>query len=117
MIKANLISIGLLVPSLVVPVGLFILLWDIDRLFTGLSNIFEHPLYLISGFLLLVILHELIHGLTWQFLTGADNQLIQYGFQWKTITPYAHIKKPIGIQPYRWGAAMPGIILGIIPLI
>ena len=37
------------------------------------------------------------------------------GFQWKSLTPYAHCKEPMDIRPYRIGAFAPGFILGILP--
>ena len=39
---------------------------------------------------------------------------IKFGFQWKTLTPYAHIKEPVEVNVYRIGAFMPGFILGIL---
>ncbi len=40
---------------------------------------------------------------------------LQLGFKWKTLTPYAHMREPIALRAYRWGAIMPAILLGFIP--
>jgi hypothetical protein len=117
MLWANIISLFLAIPLVIVPVVIFTLVWSGERLFVGLASIFDRPFLLIGGFVVLIVVHELIHGLTWQFVSKAGRTDIKYGFQWKTITPYAHLKIPIDVNPYRWGAIMPGIVLGFMPAI
>ena len=41
---------------------------------------------------------------------------MRLGFQWKVLTPYAHCTVPMPARPYRIGAAVPGIALGIVPI-
>jgi Putative zincin peptidase len=115
--RANLLSVGLIIPVFVLPSILFMWIWGLKQLINGLETLYDRPLILILGFALLVVLHELIHGLTWQWTSGSTWQDVKYGFKWKTLTPYAHLKKPIDIRPYRWGAAMPGILTGLLPLL
>ena len=117
MARANLLSVGLIIPIFILPSILFMWIWGLKRLINGLEALYNRPLILILCFALLVILHELIHGLTWQWLSGSKWEDVKYGFQWKTLTPYAHLKKPIDIRPYRWGAALPGILTGLLPLL
>ena len=64
-----------------------------------------------------IILHEFIHGITWMVFGRKPFSAIKYGFQWKTLTPYAHLKEPIDVNSYRIGTFMPGLIVGIIPFI
>jgi hypothetical protein len=33
----------------------------------------------------------------------------------QSLTPYAHLKEPIEVNAYRWGAFMPGLVLGLLP--
>jgi hypothetical protein len=61
-----------------------------------------------------VVAHELIHGITWVLFGGKLFASIKFGFQWKTLTPYAHLKEPVEVNVYRVGAFMPGFILGIL---
>ncbi len=42
---------------------------------------------------------------------------MKYGFQWRTLTPYAHPRVPIPARAYQIGAAMPGLLLGVVPAI
>ncbi|MBI5965350.1 MAG: DUF3267 domain-containing protein [Chloroflexi bacterium] len=62
-----------------------------------------------------VVVHEIIHGLTWMIFGSKPFSIIKFGFQWKAMTPYAHLSEPIDVSAYRIGAIMPGIVLGIIP--
>jgi hypothetical protein len=77
--------------------GFFSTLWCIPILFGG------------------ILMHELIHAITWKYLAGLRWSEMQLGFQWKTLTPYAHAKKPMKMNPYRWGALMPALVLGFLP--
>lgn len=62
-----------------------------------------------------VVLHEGIHGLTWMLAGRLKPSDIKYGVLWSALTPYAHPKVPISARAYRIGAAMPGILLGVVP--
>jgi hypothetical protein len=75
-----------------------------------------------SGTLLIVLLlgvvvHELIHGISWMVFGKKSFSAIKFGFQWKTVTPYAHLKEPVEVNAYRIGGFMPGFILGIVPYV
>jgi len=62
-----------------------------------------------------IVVHELVHAFTWKLLAGLQWSEMKLGFQWKTLTPYAHAKKAMKTKPYRWGAAMPALLLGFLP--
>ena len=64
-----------------------------------------------------IVLHELIHGVSFAILSGKPLRFVKYGFDKATLTPYAHCKTPIKVWVYKVGAVMPAIILGIIPFI
>jgi putative zincin peptidase len=71
-----------------------------------------------TGLILLVLLgvlvHEFIHGISWMIFGHKPFSAIKFGFQWKTFTPYAHLKEPVEVSAYRLGAFMPGFLLGIL---
>jgi hypothetical protein len=71
-----------------------------------------------TGLILLVLLgvlvHEFIHGISWMIFGHKPFSAIKFGFQWKTFTPYAHLKEPVEVNAYRLGAFMPGFLLGIL---
>jgi len=62
-----------------------------------------------------ILLHELIHMFAWAAFARKPLRAFKLGFQWAALTPYAHCKEPMDILPYRLGAVMPGLLLGIIP--
>jgi len=62
-----------------------------------------------------IILHEIIHGITWAKFAKAGFKSIKFGVLWKMLTPYCHCKEALNVKQYIIGAIMPAIILGIIP--
>jgi len=120
MAKANLYSFTIL-PLVALLTAIFVYLWGYDALSDG--STFERPVVgtiavYVIGFLLVVFgtaAHEAIHGLSWTYFGGKSLGAIKFGFQVKTFTPYAHCKEPIEARAYRIGAAMPGLILSILP--
>ena len=64
-----------------------------------------------------IILHELIHGITWAIFAKDGFKSIKFGILWKMLTPYCHCKEPLKVKHYIIGAVMPAIILGQIPAI
>ena len=82
--------------------------------FPSPSNNANMPIY---GFILLfgIFAHELIHMTAWAFFAKKPLSAFKLGFQWKSLTPYAHCKEPMDILPYRIGSFMPCLLLGILP--
>ena len=76
-------------------------------------NFFVFLFAIIAG----IVIHELIHGITWAIFGRKPWKSIKFGFQVKTLTPYCHINEPIEINAYRIGAIMPGLIVGVLPYI
>lgn len=62
-----------------------------------------------------IVLHELIHALTWKLAAGLSWSTIKFGIDPKTFSPYAHCMVPMPAGPYRLGAAMPGLVTGVFP--
>lgn len=124
--KANLYVILLALP-LALLLGLpFYLLWE--DLFTAASlrlyfqeNIkwlkAAMPFLIFVPLIAGVILHELLHGITWACFTKHGFRSIRFGVIWKALTPYCHCKEPLPVNPYRWGVVMPGLVLGFLPLL
>ncbi|MDR1184392.1 MAG: DUF3267 domain-containing protein [Coriobacteriales bacterium] len=64
-----------------------------------------------------VIIHELIHGVTWALFAKDGFKSISFGVIWKMLTPYCHCKEPLLLRHYKIGAITPTILLGVIPAI
>jgi len=82
MVRANVIVIVLSIPLIALQIALFISLYGAQG--TEVSII---PLFVII--VLGIFVHELIHGVTWIIIGGKDFSAVKFGFQWKTLTPYA----------------------------
>ena len=108
--EANLISFFLFFPITVLLLSPFVLTWDYETFEEG-KKTFE--IYLIPILVGGVVVHELLHGISWMFYASIRLESIKFGM--KRLTPYCHCKVPLKIKHYRLGVAMPLIILGILP--
>ncbi|QNF33143.1 DUF3267 domain-containing protein [Adhaeribacter swui] len=71
--------------------------------------------FLIGIIFIGILVHELIHGLTWASFAKQGYKSMRYGVLWKSFTPYCHCKEPLRVKHYIIGALMPAILLGILP--
>lgn len=92
----------------------FIAIWGLKSFAYAWQAMFAYW-WVLPAILLGILVHELIHAFTWKQLAGLSWKEMKLGIQWRTLTPYAHAKKPMLITPYRWGAIMPAILLGFLP--
>ena len=113
--RANVYALANVVPIGTALSATYLALWGWEGVFGGITTLTSHwtipPVLLLGG----IVLHELIHGLTWALLGRRPLRDIEYGIKWEYLTPYAHARVPLTAQAYRWGAVMPGIILGLVP--
>jgi len=117
MAMANLYSLFFAIPAAIILVGAYLLLWGRQGLVdTRLMIYKDFPLSMLL-LLIGILLHELLHGLTWTWMGKKPFKAIRYGINLKVLSPYAHCREPLNIRVYRWGAMMPGLLLGIIPAV
>ena len=114
-VRANLYSLFFAIPAAIVLVGTYIFLWGKQGLTDTRLLIFKYFSLSVLILIIGILLHELLHGLTWTWLGKKPCNAIRYGINFKVLSPYAHCREPLNIQAYRWGALMPGLLLGIIP--
>jgi len=112
--EANLYGLLLAIPIMAILLIPFVLIWNYETLKTGADVIMDYFLLII---LVGIIIHELLHGLTWGLFASNGLKSIKFGVKWKFLTPYCHCKEPLKVKHYRIGGAMPLIIMGIIPSI
>lgn len=74
-------------------------------------------LIFVIALLVLIVVHELLHGLTWGIFAQDHFKSIEFGFMKEYLTPYCTCRVPLKMGEYIAGALMPLIILGIIPVI
>lgn len=111
-VSANIFGVVLLIPLLVLSFVLLILLHD--------DISFDYsPLTLAVGLVILAVLivvHELIHGASWAIFAEHHFKDIKFGFMKQYLTPYCTCCVPLSKGQYIFGALMPLVILGIIPM-
>ena len=61
--------------------------------------------------------HELLHVAGWRLAGNPPPGTVRLGFAWRILTPYAHCSAPMTARAYRIGAAAPGIVIGLLPLV
>ena len=110
-VKANLFVFLLAIP--VVAIGVLLFAWK-----NPISLLAPNPrgsLLVIVLFIVLIVAHELIHGLTWSLYAEHHFKDIEFGFMKEYLTPYCTCTTPLPKSHYIMGALMPCIVLGILP--
>jgi hypothetical protein len=109
MAQANVIVLFISTPVVILQFAIFLMLHGLE----GLKPAWRTAL-LMYAVLLGIAVHELIHGISWVIFGRKPFSSIRFGFQWKTLTPYAHVREPVETNAYRIGTFLPGFILGIL---
>lgn len=112
MARANIIVLVASIPVFIAQSVIFFASQNVDNI--GLTF---NPDLVAIAIILGIATHEIIHGLGWMIFGRKPLSAIKFGFQWKTLTPYAHLKEPVEVSVYRIGTFMPGFILGLLPYI
>lgn len=121
--KANGVALLGLLPITAGYVLPFYLLWGHRYTWEGVKASLDNSLgAAYGGWALLILLggivvHELIHGITWAMYAKSGFRSIRFGVLWKMLTPYCHCKEPLQVRHYMIGALMPAIILGFAPAV
>lgn len=114
-IWGNVLATLLSIPVFFVIVGIYTRIWGIEAYYESLSLLATDGVIVITLLIIGIVIHEAIHGLTWQWTTK-EQVTIEYGFKWAMLTPYAHLKDAVPARAYRIGVLMPGFVLGLVPL-
>lgn len=108
---ANLVALVFIVPIVVLMALPYYLLWH--------RNLFDVPGKIWWLFLITlpvgVVLHELLHGITWACIVKGGFRSISFGIKMEYLTPYCHCNKPMAVWKYFIGGVMPLLIMGIVP--
>lgn len=115
LVKANIFAVVIMVVSLIVLLVPFFLIWS-SRLTIG-EMMGSAPLWiwLIVAMVPGIIVHEIIHGITWACFAKRGWKSISFGVIWKYLTPFCHCDEPMRIRPYQLACLMPCFVLGVLP--
>ena len=110
-VKANIIVLLLAIP--VVAVGVLLFTWK--NPVSVLRPTPQGSILFVALFMVLIVVQELIHGLTWSLYAEHHFKDIEFGFMKEYLTPYCTCTTPLPKIQYIMGALMPCIVLGILP--
>lgn len=115
MAVANGYALAFVVPAVVVLLGGFFALWGWRPLYAATDAVLGNLLIGLGVLAAGVVAHEMLHVWAWRLAGRVPAETVRLGFQWKTLTPYAHCSVPMPARAYRIGAAAPGVVLGLLP--
>ncbi len=122
--KANWYSLITAGPIVILLGLVYIGIWGYEKPLTEIATLLNQPARLLVANLILIgllglgmVLHELIHGVSWMLAGKKCWSAIQFGFQLRTLTPYVHCREPLPIGVYRFGTLMPGMLTGLVPML
>lgn len=107
-VQANVMAVVVMLPFLAAAAVLFFALNPVGEVYIPLSGM---VLWLLA-FLVLVVLHEAIHGLTWGLMAPHGFKAIAFGVIWQMLTPYCTCNDGLKRWQYLLGGLMPTLILG-----
>ena len=111
--KANVFAFVLLIPLAIIGFWLFFQINGAGGISTGLGTMF---IFLVSIFVLIVV-HEMIHGACWAVFSKNHLKDIEFGIMMPYLAPYCTCAEPLTKSQYLFGALMPLLLLGILPMI
>lgn len=115
--RANGISLLLLIPLTGCIMLPYVMVWGWAKTSADLLLFYDHYFLFLLLVVAGIVAHELLHGLTWMMKGEMPHHAVKFGFNWRALAPYAHCKEPVEVNAYRWGTAMPGIVLGVLPFL
>ena len=113
-VTANVMAVVVMLPAVI------LFCWLYFRMNGGRAMInfdFVSGMIFLISVVMLTVIHEGIHGITWAFFSENHFHDIEFGFIWHMLTPYCTCKSALTKRQYIIGALMPTIIVGIIPAI
>ncbi len=110
-LSANIFALVATLP-LTLPLGLIFLIK-----YGGMTWSVMHSVFAILWMIVLTVVHEMIHGITWAYFSPDGFQAISFGFIAKDLTPYCTCGTPMKKHQIMIGALMPTLFLGVIPSI
>lgn len=127
LVKINLYGIFSFIPVIIIYGIPYYYLWHQTMTIESLKKLtistnlddygFLVPFFILIVLIIGIILHELIHGITFSFFTKKGFKSVKFGVIWEMLTPYCHCEEPLLVKHYVQGGIMPAIILGFLPFV
>jgi hypothetical protein len=114
MLGANLLVVLATGPLVAALALAFAVRWGGAALALGVWGLLD-PAVLLLAVLPGILAHELLHALGWAISARRPLSAICIGVNWRGLSPYAHLKEPMPARAYRIGAALPALVMGLLP--
>ena len=108
LVEANLLAILTTLPFILI----FGILFFVVNRGVAIELSLGVELIAFASFIVLVVVHELIHGFTWGLFAKNHFKAISFGVVWKSLNPYCTCSDPLTRTQYIIGSFMPTLILG-----
>lgn len=115
MFRANIGALALVGPPVALLAALFVGIHGWPALYMPLVD--ASPIVCALLLIVGIVAHEVLHAIAWKVAANPPRGAVRLGFQWTSVTPYAHCSIPMTARAYRVGAVTPGIVLGVIPMV
>jgi hypothetical protein len=114
--EANRLAIPLVFLSIVLVVSAHWVIWGRASVLQGF-HVFSNLLFFVPTVVIGSLLHEVLHAVGWVWFGLTPITTIKFGFQLEAFTMYAQCCVPLESTAYRAGTALPGVVLGVIPVL
>ena len=112
--KANSVAMLIMIPIILVLGVPYYFIWGVNVLDQlSFKSIGFYIFFVVAG----IVIHELLHGVTWALFTKNGFRSIHFGVKWEDPTPYCHTTEALKVWQYLVGGMMPLLIMGLIPSI
>ena len=115
--KANTWSFVVFVLAALIGGGSFASLYGFSLLWQGFISFLTDYLLLALTLFVGAALHEFLHALAFSFAAERGWRSINFGFSFKDFAPYTHCKDAVSYGWFAIATLLPGIFLGILPLV
>lgn len=112
---ANLVALLLLPLSYLLLFLPYRLLWGTGVLERQLTFTVTDGVWVLLAFAAGIVIHEGLHAVGAIWIGKVARTAVHFGFSWKGMAPYAHCREPLSANAYRAMAALPGLVLGVLP--
>jgi len=107
---------ALAVPTVLIPLAVAVWLWGLPIALSPLLPT-ERAVRLAAICLAGSWLHEALHALGWRLAAGVSDDAVRIGWSAGALAPCALLDMPVPARAYRFGVALPGLLLGATPLL
>ena len=115
-VYANVMAFVLGLPIIIV-LGIFFFKYNLSNSEMSFTFTIKESVIFLITLLVLIVVHELIHGAFWAIFAKNHLKSIEFGFMAQYLTPYCCCKEVLTKGQYIIGGIMPTVILGVIPAV